>query len=120
MDGVNYTLIAYTIMPNHVHLLIKTNTNINDENIGGKTMDYPLANTLRLLKGSTARKCNLLLKRDGPFWHHESYDHVVRDEKELFRIIEYILNNPVKVGLAKSSMNWEHNFCETNFISQKL
>jgi len=74
---------------------------------------------LRLLKGSTARKCNLLLKRAGPFWHHESYDHVVRDEKELFRIIDYILNNPVKAGLAKSSVKWKHNFYNEKFMSQK-
>lgn len=117
MDGFNYCLIAYTIMPNHVHLLIKTNANINNMNIEGKTKEYPLADTLRLLKGSTARKCNLLLKRNGSFWHHESYDHVVRDEKELLRIIEYILSNPVKAGLAKSSEKWEHSFYNTKFMS---
>ena len=45
-------------------------------------MNYPLTDTLRLIKGSTARLCNIQLGRKGPFWHKESYDHNVRNGKE--------------------------------------
>ena len=100
MKNLRYKLIAYCIMPNHVHMLI-------DHFAGemtfhrGKSAKYPVTETLRLLKGSTARNCNSALERSGHFWHHESYDHFVRDGEELARVIQYILNNPVKAGLVK-------------------
>ena len=38
--------------------------------------------------------------RTGAFWQHESYDHWVRDDDELERVVAYINANPVKAGLA--------------------
>jgi REP element-mobilizing transposase RayT len=65
---------------------------------------------LRLLKGRTARACNLELNRNGSFWQHESYDHLVRDEQEMERTILYILNNPVKAGLVKEWKDWPFTY----------
>ena len=46
---------------------------------------------------------HLLLGRTGQkFWQAESYDHWVRDEKEMERISAYIENIPVKAGLVDS------------------
>ena len=45
---------------------------------------------------------DVVLGRRGPFWQSESYDHWVRDDKELEGIIAYINENPVKAGLAAS------------------
>ncbi len=101
----HYQLLAYCIMPNHVHLLIKS-LRTGKLSHQGKTAKYPVADSLRLLKGSTARECNQALKRSGAFWQHESYDHFVRDEKDLGRIIHYILNNPVKAGLVRDWRSW--------------
>jgi REP-associated tyrosine transposase len=109
MDGSRYLLMAYCIMPNHVHLLIKSLIKESASH-RGRSAKYPVAETLRLLKGRTARNCNLELKRNGSFWQHESYDHVVRDEKELERIILYILNNPVKAGLVKEWKAWPFTY----------
>jgi hypothetical protein len=36
----------------------------------------------------------------GHLWQHETYDHQVRNEKDLSAIIEYMRNNPVKAGLV--------------------
>jgi hypothetical protein len=76
----------------------------------GKTANYPIPTALRLLKGSTARACNLVLKRSGPFWNHESYDHYVRNEQELERTIKYILNNPVKAELVEEWKDWQFTY----------
>ena len=59
-----------------------------------------LSSIMRSLNGRTAREANFALGRSGTFWEHENYDHVVRDEAELGRIITYVLGNPVKAGLA--------------------
>ena len=75
---------------------------------------YPLADMLRLLKGRTARYCNQELERSGVFWQSESYDHVVRDDRELERIIRYILGNPVKAGLVRDWHEWKFAFISTD------
>ncbi len=111
-DNKRYHLIAYCIMSNHVHLVIEQTgvERISESNIKGKTKSYLLADTLRLLKGGTSRLSNIELGRGGTFWHHESYDHYVRDEEELGRIVEYVLNNPVKAGLVEAWQDWEFTY----------
>jgi REP element-mobilizing transposase RayT len=107
--GERYRLLCYCIMPNHVHLLIMPLV-IDPLRHHGKTAKYPVSDTLRLLKGSTARYCNEALNRDGAFWQHESYDHYVRDENELARTILYVLNNPVKAGLVEDWKDWPYTY----------
>jgi hypothetical protein len=48
---------------------------------------YSLTEIFQSLKRHTARQSNLVLGRSGAFWQDESYDHIVRDEAELERII---------------------------------
>lgn len=114
LHGDRYQLMGYCIMPNHVHLLIESLIR-EQANHRGKSAKYPVMDTLRLLKGRTARACNLELKRNGSFWQHESYDHVVRDERELEQTIQYILNNPVKAGLAKEWKAWKFTYVNPKF-----
>jgi REP-associated tyrosine transposase len=116
MNSKHFQLTAYCIMPNHVHLLIES---ISADRLRhrGQTAQYPVTDTLRLLKGGTARACNLKLKRSGQFWHHESYDHYVRDEQELERIIKYILYNPVKAGLVDDWKKWQFTYVNPEFGS---
>ena len=88
--GGSYTLHAWVVMPNHVHLLITPRTGVTE--------------LLRQLKGYTARQGNQLLGRTGtPFWQAESYDHLVRNSDEFRRIERYIVQNPVRAGLARSA-----------------
>jgi len=88
-----YRLRAYVVMPNHVHLLLQPLTTVSV--------------ITRWLKGSTARRANQLLCRTGrPFWQDESYDHWVRDNSELQKIVRHIEQNPVRAGLASSPGAW--------------
>lgn len=50
---------------------------------------------VRAYKSSVTRHINLTrYKRDVPIWQKNYYDHIIRDEKDLSRIREYILVNP--------------------------
>lgn len=88
-----YRLIAYVIMPNHVHILIE-----------------PLVNASRIMrgiKGVSAHAANQILNRsEGSFWQDESYDHWVRSETELWKIQSYIELNPVRAGLTLRAQDW--------------
>lgn len=62
---------------------------------------------MQSLKGYTAHEANKILNRTGQFWEEESYDHEVRNDEELDRIVKYVLNNPVKAGLVKDWREWQ-------------
>ena len=99
----DYRLHAWVVMPNHVHLLLTPNTEPSL--------------VLRRLKGASARDANRLLGLTGqPFWQAESYDHLVRSRAELERIEDYIIQNPVRAGLARSKEEypWSSAFGRAN------
>ena len=123
-DKKKYDLICYTIMSNHVHQVFTPivgrdlsrpeNQSVLDMNV---ELQLPIVtDILRLIKGSTARECNKILNRSGAFLQHESYDHVVRDYDELERIVEYVLNNPVKASLCEKWEDWKWSYCNFNYL----
>ena len=104
-DGLVYDLGAFCIMPNHVHV-VYTPLPETDGTY------HPVSAIMHSLKRYTARQSNLLLGREGSFWQHENFDHAVRDEAELQRIITYVLNNPVKAGLVQNREEWKWSYCK--------
>jgi len=56
---------------------------------------------MRWLKWTTARRCNQVLCRTGAFWQDESFDHWIRNGRELESIIAYVEQNPVAAGLPE-------------------
>jgi REP element-mobilizing transposase RayT len=94
-----YLLHTWMVMPNHVHLLL--------------TPKVAPSDALRRLKGASAREANKLLGLTRQaFWQDESYDHVVRTQQEFERIENYILQNPVRAGLAtvEEEYPWSSGF----------
>lgn len=85
----NCILDEFVIMPNHIHGII----NIHKE--GG----HSLSEIIRALKAFSSRKINEIRGVIGiPLWQSRFHDRIIRNEKELYFIREYIRNNP---------LNWE-------------
>ena len=105
LDGIRYDLIAFCIMPNHVHIVF-TPLPKSDEHY------HSMSAIMHSIKRHTAKEANQLLQRTGQFWQHENYDRVVRNEGELNRIIRYVLNNPVKARLVERWEDWAWNYCK--------
>jgi REP element-mobilizing transposase RayT len=93
-DGARYRMIAWVVMPNHVHTLIET--------IEG----YPLHTILHSWKSYTANKANQILGRRGRFWFPEYFDRYIRDERHFANAVRYIHENPVKAGLVERPEEW--------------
>ncbi len=81
-NGVMYDLLAYVIMPNHVHLLILP------------LEDYRLNTIMGYIKRSSARMINKFLSKSGALWQQESFDRILRGKQDLLDYIEYIRQNP--------------------------
>ena len=112
-DGKVYRLDAYCIMSNHVHAVFapylseKSLRPMQTENgLRYESEEPPLDVIMHSLKSWTANQANALLNRSGEFWQHESYDHVVRNDEEFDRIVNYVLQNPVKAGLVNHWQEW--------------
>jgi len=88
-DGERYDLIAWCIMPNHVHVVFRPHDGVE------------LADILHSWKSYTAKKANALLGLSGAFWQGEYYDHIVRDGDDFTRQVNYVLNNPAVAGLEE-------------------
>lgn len=104
-NGEWFDVLAYCIMPNHVHLVLMPHESSD-------TADYSLTKIMHNIKRNSANHANKILVRTGTFWQHESYDHFARDEKELERIIKYVLYNPVKAGLTDDWTKWNWTYCK--------
>ncbi len=87
-DGQRCDLIAWCIMPNHVHVIVRP------------LEGYDLAEILHSWKSFTAKQANKQLGETGCFWQEESYDHLIRDEDDFDHQLIYLLQNPEKAGLA--------------------
>lgn len=93
-DGLRYHLLAWVIMPNHVHVLIET--------LAG----YPLGDIVHSWKSFTAKQANKVLGQTGRFWQPDYFDRYIRNEQHFFNIVNYIHHNPVKAGLVEQAAQW--------------
>ena len=117
-------LDAFVIMPNHVHFIIFLTAEMMEENLlrGKDLSDHPiweekpsasipnlkrvyqpsLSQVLQWYKSITTAKYRQGVKKAGwpPFsgriWQQNYYEHIVRNERELNAIREYIVHNPLK------------------------
>lgn len=93
-DGERYALLAWCVMPNHVHVLV--------EIFPGTRLDR----VVHSWKSFTAHKANDLLGRHERFWAPEYFDRYMRDDRHLVGTVAYIEANPVKAGLCAEPGNW--------------
>ena len=99
----NVKLDQYVIMPNHIHGIIIINNRIGTA-VGDTTAEKaeqfgkPTSNTIptivRGYKSSVTKQINSMRNLQGtPVWQRNYYEHIIREEKDLQKIREYIRNN---------------------------
>ena len=94
-DGARYRLLAWVVMPNHVHALLET------------LPGFPLGGVVHSWKSFSAKQANELLGRTGSFWMQDYFDRYIRGEEHFVAAIRYIEQNPVKAGLVRSANDWQ-------------
>ena len=81
-----YSLHAYVIMPDHVHILLVPNST--------------LEKAVQLIKGGFSFRAKKSFNWKFDIWQQGFADHRIRDEADWDRHLEYIQGNPVKAGLV--------------------
>jgi len=100
-------LDEWTIMPNHLHGVIVINHHCRGGSRAAPTREChlkPLGQIIGAFKTVSTKKINLYRQTRGtPFWQRGFYEHVIREEKSLNRIREYILTNPLRWQLDREN-----------------
>lgn len=81
-----YELGCFVIMANHCHLVIRPHA------------EHALEDLVGAVKSVTANFVSARENLAGKFWHEESYDRIIRDAEHLYRVVQYIGDNPRRAG----------------------
>lgn len=92
--GRDFNLLAWVVLPDHVHMVIEP---------GG----HDLSELMRKLKLSfSGQYRHRFGVTSGRVWQNRFWDHIIRDQNDLNRHIDYIHYNPVKHGQFASPFDW--------------
>ncbi len=109
-EGKRLENYAICVMKNHVHWVFRLYEK-NELN----TAVY-LQDILQSVKRYSSNKINKLEGLKGALWQKESFDTTIRDDKHLFRAVEYTINNPVEAGLVNEWSKWEGTYIAPGFF----
>jgi putative transposase len=99
-------LDEHVVMPNHFHGIIhivgaglappqKGDASITATSKGTASRGPTFADAVRVFKSTAARAVNVLLSLQGNrLWQRDYYEHIIRNEREVEIIREYIRTNP--------------------------
>ena len=116
----NIQLDEYIVMPNHFHGII-----ILTENKG--VLQYAPTNRFHspsqsigsIVRGFKSAVTRGIKRMDCPFfysvWQRNYYEHIIRNERELNRIREYIQNNPLRWQYDRENQKGKPDKTEENF-----
>jgi len=108
---MRFRILAYVIMPEHIHLVIVPE--IGSE-VGHIVGEIKRQSAIRIHKILIAKNSNLLTKlaavRNGykrfACWQRRCYDHNCRTNEKVWEKVNYCHNNPVRRGLVSSPGRW--------------
>jgi putative transposase len=110
----HYDLLAWCIMPNHVHILVHVwQTPLWKMIQNWKTeVTYQLRAEFTSERRATARHDSEVTS--GPsscsafqsFWQREYWDTFMRDDEQTRKAVKYIESNPTKAKLCREAGNW--------------
>ncbi|MDD5342107.1 MAG: transposase [Patescibacteria group bacterium] len=106
---------GYVVIPDHVHLLVQP---------FGK---YTISDFMHYLKRHSSRNIRTLISRklvgedghprlQGGIWQSSFHDHIIRDEEDFNRHVEYLRINPVKHGLVKEGEKYPYLYINEKLI----
>ena len=88
----NIVVDKYCIMPDHIHLILRI-----ESNTSGRMVSAP---TISTVVGSMKRWVSKQIGK--PIWQKSFYEHGIRNQQDYDEIWTYIDNNPLKYALNRA------------------
>ena len=99
LGAYEVALHAYTLMSNHVHLLLRA------------PLDDPLGRPLRWFMTESAKAFNRAHKRRGHFWERRYWACLVEEDVYALAALRYLDRNPVRAGLVDDPTTYAWSSC---------
>jgi REP element-mobilizing transposase RayT len=99
-----YELYVACVMPNHVHLLFEPQ--VKEQGASGETIFWSLAEILQGIKSASAHRINKAAGTQGPVWEKESFDRLIRSERDLQEKFHYIARNPWDASIVNQNEDY--------------
>jgi len=90
------SILCYCLMPNHYHLFVRQTTH-----------DKSISKFVSELGNSFTKGMNKKYKRSGVLFEGKVKSKWIEDETYFKWVIKYILENPLKAGLARHAIDYE-------------
>jgi len=110
-DSQRYRLLAWVVMPNHVHVLFQPMNGWSVAKIVAAWKKFS-ARKICDAQRATREVCTPLgtpisrLAPTAPIWHREYWDRYIRDPNHFIQAVDYIHQNPAKAALAATPESW--------------
>jgi len=106
-----FRLLAYVVMPDHVHLVIIPPIDSDVGYLVGEIKRLSARSIHTALKGKESDlSANLVVERGGrrrfALWQRRCYDHNCRTDESVWEKVTYCHNNPVRRGLVDDPAKW--------------
>jgi putative transposase len=98
-----FTLDAMVVLPDHLHCIWTLPQGDTDFSTRWRLIKTWFTKHLP----STLQTANTRGER--AVWQHRYWEHMLRDETDFERHVEYIHYNPVKHGLATAAIDWPYS-----------
>jgi len=101
-----FETVAICILPDHLHAIWSL-----PENDGDFSSRWSLikSNFSRRIAAPSHRSSSKVARREKGVWQRRYWEHVIRDDVDLARHVDYIHYNPVKHGLVTCVVDWPHS-----------
>lgn len=103
-DKKKYDLIAFVVMSNHVHILIKSYKEISLSEVIHSWKSYTSKKFKGILEAVNYNSNDI--EGNDIRWRRDYWDRYIRDEQHFISAVNYIHNNPVKAGMCSSPEEW--------------
>ena len=100
-----YELYAACVMPDNAHVLLQPWPREYDAN--DNAVFWSVAELMQSIKSFTAHQINKLQKTSVPVWEKESFDRLIRSDRDLQEKFHSILRNPWDSGVAKQNEDYQ-------------
>jgi putative transposase len=101
-----FRTVAICILPDHLHAIWSLPPGDADFSLRWSLIKSSFSRTL---VGDSPRTPSKIAKREKGVWQRRYWEHVIRDDNDLARHVDYIHFNPVKHGYVRRVCDWPHS-----------
>jgi putative transposase len=101
--------IAWVLLPDHLHTIWTVPETDANFSLRWSLIKQHVTRTTMNGTGETKMSLSRQKRREGMIWQRRSWEHLIRDDGDLERHVDYIHYNPVKHGYVSNVSEWPYS-----------